>query len=108
MIILNSTFTLDLEGYAITAVDSFVDALTTQKSSLICNMNYGTDWYKLKHRRFDSSWKIDARRYCKDACAFDDRLDFEDVKFSYLDGDTAKVIISVYISQKVIKMSINV
>lgn len=73
----HSTLTSKLGGYTVTAEDSFVDALTTLKGSVIGKPDYGTDLPKLKHRAFNSSWIIDFKRCLKDACKHDPRLEFK-------------------------------
>ncbi len=80
MIIETTNLPLDLEGYAVPAVDSFLHAFTTKKNSVIGHYRYGTDAYKLKHRSYGSEFLIDFKRCCKDACKFDKRLKFTGVQ----------------------------
>jgi hypothetical protein len=106
--IIESTLPLGLDGYAVSCEDSFMDALLTSKNTVVGNLDYGTDWKKLKHRSYNNSWKIDARRYCKDACSHDPRLTFEDVQFDESEIESGKTFLNIYISSKVLKVSADV
>jgi len=65
---------LDRDGFAVSTVLSYLDALITPKGSVIGEPEYGTEFYKLKHRSFNSEWIIDFKRCLKDATKFDKRL----------------------------------
>ena len=75
--ITHTTLSSKINGYAVSAEDSFVDALTTLKGSVIGNPEYGTILPKLKHRPFNNSWIIDFKRCLKDACLHDPRLEYK-------------------------------
>jgi len=68
--------TLDRDGYAVAPILSYLDALITPKGSVINEPEYGTEFYKLKHRAFNNEWLIDFKRCLKDATKFDKRLVF--------------------------------
>ena len=93
--ILDTTIPTDKDGYAVTAVDSFIDGLTTPRYSVIEEPHYGTDLHKLKHRSFSSGWIIDLRRCLKDACIFDPRLVFADAHIDASNIAEGKVLFDV-------------
>jgi phage baseplate assembly protein W len=101
--IVNSTLPLGLDGYAVSAQDSFIDALKTPKGSVIGNFNYGTDWFNLKHKPYNSNWKLLAKRYCKDACAFDKRLNFTKLEFNEDEILNGKIYLDIHINNYVLK-----
>jgi phage baseplate assembly protein W len=94
--ITHSTLSSKLDGYAVTAEDSFVDALTTLKGSVIGNPEYGTILPKLKHKPFNNSWIIDFKRCLKDACKHDPRLEFKSAIID--DSNVAEGSISFIVS----------
>jgi len=106
--IVSSTLPHNDDRYAVTVENSFIDALTTAKGSVIGNPRYGTDFYKLKHRPFNSSWLIDFRRCCKDACSFDPRLKYRGLVFDKSEISTGKLYFEIQISYYKLKGSINV
>jgi len=106
--IINSTLSLSTDGYAVTADESFMDALTTPKGSVIGKPNYGTDFYKLKHRGFNSSWIIDFKRCLKDACQHDDRLAFKKAVVNQNEVDAGNLYFDVYIANYIVKGVVNV
>ena len=106
--VVNSTLPLGLDGYAVSCEDSFIDGLTTPQGCVIGNLKYGTKWHTLKHRPFDSSWQIDARRFCKDACEHDVRLNFQNVKFNDSEIGDGKLYIDIYINHQILKVLVNV
>jgi phage baseplate assembly protein W len=106
--LINTPVTLGLEGYAVTPEASFMDALTTPKGSVICNAKYGTKFHELKHRPFNSSWKIDFKRCLKDACSFDSRLSFDKVVLNDSEVDIGKLNFEVYTTTSIIKGATNV
>jgi len=106
--ITNSTLELSTDGYAVTADKSFMDALTTPKGSVIGKPDYGTDFYKLKHRPFNSSWIIDFKRCLKDACKHDPRLAFKKAVVNQNEVDIGKLHFEVYIANYIIKGFVNV
>ena len=75
--VIDSFLPVTYQHYAVTAEDSFRDALTTAKGSSPLAPFYGTYMYLLKHRVMNAEWVIDFRRCLKDACAFDPRLEFD-------------------------------
>lgn len=85
-----------IDGYAVSAEDSFVDALTTLKGSVIGNPEYGTILPRLKHKPFNNSWIIDFKRCLKDACTHDPRLEFKTALVD--DSNVAKGTISFIVS----------
>ncbi len=95
--ITSNNLPLGLDGYAVTADKSFVDAFNTPKGSVIGNYDYGTLAYKLKHRPFNTSWIIDFKRACKDACKHDPRLVFKGVKVDTKDASIGKIYFEVEI-----------
>ncbi len=74
---------LDRDGFAVSPILSYLDALITPKGSVIGESEYGTEFYKLKHRSFNNSWLIDFKRYLKDATKFDNRLVFVSSTLEY-------------------------
>ena len=99
---LNTTIPTDKHGFANTADESFYDALVTRKRSVICLPEYGTDFLKRKHRVLNSSSLIDFRRDFRDACNFDPRLHFQDVKFDVNEMSAGVVKFDVYLSVGII------
>jgi len=99
---LETTIYIDKDGYSNTPDESFYDALTTRKKSVICNPDYGTDFVKRKHRNLDSSTLIDFRRDFKNACSFDPRLNFQDVKYDLVEMSIGVVRFDVYLSVGII------
>ena len=63
--------------FLVTEEKSFMDALTTPIGTVVGRYDYGTSFYKLKHRTFTTDLLIEAKRAIKDACKFDSRLHFE-------------------------------
>lgn len=106
--IVNSTLPLGLDGYAVSCEDSFIDALKTPKGSVIGNLDYGTDFHKLKHRPFNSSWLIDFRRYCKDACSFDPRLTYRGLRFDESEVSNGRLYFEIQIGYYRLKGLVNV
>jgi phage baseplate assembly protein W len=106
--ILDSSLPIDLDGYEVSAEDSFVHALTTVRGSIIHNRGYGTDFHKLKHRPFNQLWLIDFRRYAKDACKYDDRLEFKGMDIDDSHIDKGKITFSLYVGVHTIEGAINV
>jgi len=78
--ITSSTLPIDLDGYAVSQTDSFIDALTTPFGSVIGKRDYGTNLHLLKHRTYNTSWMIDFKRSLKDACKHDPRLIFKSAR----------------------------
>ena len=78
---LATTIPTDSNGFAVTPVDSWLDALMTRPRMVIGKPEYGTLFPTRKHKTFNQSAVIDFRRDFRDACAFDPRLNFQDVKF---------------------------
>lgn len=74
---------LDRDGFAVSPILSYLDALITPKGSVIGEPEYGTDFYKLKHRSFNNSWLIDFKRCLRDATKFDNRLVFVGSSLEY-------------------------
>ena len=105
---INESLELSNDGYAVTIGDSFIHALTTKKKSVIGHYEYGTYVYKLKHRPFDSSWIIDFKRCCKDACKWDERLIFNGVTVESNEISTGVISFDLAIGQLILKGSINV
>ena len=101
---LPSTF----DGFLVTQIDSFLDCLTTPKKSVVHNLDYGTDLHKLKHRSFNTAWIIDFKRCLKDACKYDNRLDFKNAYLDDSDIATGVLRFEVQISQYFIKGSVDV
>jgi len=106
--ILNSTLPIGLDGYAVRAEKSFIDALTTLKGSVIGKPDYGTILPRLKHKSFDGSWIIDFKRCLKDACKHDPRLKFKGAKIDTQDIGIGKVYFDVQIDFYNIKGVANV
>lgn len=106
--IVNSTLPLGLDGYQVTAEQSFIDGLTTQKGSVIGKPDYGTDMYKLKHRSFNSSWLIDLKRCFKDACKHDPRLTYKSSTIDTSEVANGKVYFEVFIGFYRLKGVVNV
>lgn len=106
--ILNSSLPLGLDGYKVTAEQSFVDGLTTPKGSVIGKPDYGTDFPKLKHRSFDSSWLIDLKRCFKDACKHDERLTYKSSTINADEIGNGKVYFEVFIGFYSLKGVLNV
>ncbi len=106
--ILNTTLPLGLDGYAVSAEQSFVDGLTTLKGSVIGKPDYGTILPKLKHRAFDSSWIIDFKRCLKDACKHDPRLEFKNATVNTESIGAGKVYFDVKIGYFILKGVVNV
>jgi hypothetical protein len=106
--ILSDNLPLGLDGYAVSVADSFIHAFTTKKGTVIGNYEYGTEVYLLKHRPYNSSWLIDFKRCCKDACKFDPRLSFEKVVLDDSKVDIGKLNFEVHTIVSVIKGFINV
>jgi phage baseplate assembly protein W len=94
--------------YATSEEESFRDTLATQKGSVICNPDYGTNLFKLKHRSFDSEWVIDFRRCLKDACRYDPRLKFRGADIDSSQVGEGTISYKVYIENKIIEGVINV
>ena len=105
---INNNLSLSNDGYAVSTGNSFYHCLTTKKESVIGHYEYGTDLYKLKHRSFDSSWIIDFKRCCKDACKWDERLSFKKVVIDSSQVGAGIILFDVYIGELILKGSINV
>lgn len=101
-----ATTPLDLEGYTVSPEDSFYHALTTPKGWVIGLMDYGTGFRELKHRALNNSTIIDIKRYCKDACAFDDRLNFISATVDNANLSIGIIYIIVELSIGQIKMKV--
>ncbi len=86
-----------LEGYEVNSVDSFFDALTTPKGSVIHYPEYGTILHTLKHRGIDGDWLIDFKRCLKDACAFDKRLTYKGSDIDTSEAGVGVIRFEVYI-----------
>jgi len=108
MQILSDNSPLGLDGYAVSVADSFIHAFTTKKGTVIGNYDYGTDAHKLKHRPYNSSWLIDFKRCCKDACKWDKRLVFNGVTIDDTQVGAGKLYFDVQIGQYTLKGLINV
>jgi len=106
--ILNSTLPFGMKGYEVSAEQSFIDALTTPKGSVIGKSDYGTDFYKLKHKPFNNEWIIDFKRCLKDACKFDPRLEFRGARIDTSDIGAGKVYFEVDINFYSLKGVVNV
>ena len=106
--ITSSTLELSTDGYAVTVDKSFIDALTTPLGSVIDKEDYGTKFYELKHRPFNSSWLIDFRRYCKDACSFDPRLEYRGLRFDESEVSKGKLYFEIQIGYYRLKGLVNV
>lgn len=108
IIIANTTETLTIEGYAVSATDSFVDALNTPLGSVVGNPTYGTILSRLKHDVYNNSFLIDVKRCLKDACKFDDRLEFISANVNRRNENTDTVYFDVYFKEFYLKGSFNV
>jgi len=106
--IIDSTLPLGLDGYAVTAEDSFSDALMTIKGSVIGKPDYGTNLLRLKHREFNSSWIIDFKRCLKDACKHDPRLKFKSASVNASNVGAGRFYFDVNIATCIIKGVVNV
>jgi len=106
--ITSPTLELSTDEYAVTADKSFMDALTTPLGSVIGKEDYGTKFYELKHRPFNSSWIIDFKRCLKDACKHDPRLAFKKAVVNQSEADIGKLHFEVYITNYIIKGTVNV
>lgn len=106
--ILNSNLPLKMDGYKVSAEQSFIDGLTTQKGSVIGKPDYGTDLPKLKHRPFGTSWLIDFRRCLKDACKHDPRLEFKSALIDDSEIGAGRIHFTVQIGYYTIKGVVNV
>jgi len=95
--ILSSNLPLGMDGYQVSAEDSFIDAFNTPKGSVIGKPDYGTDAHKLKHRSFNSSWIIDFKRCLKDACKHDPRLTYKNALVDVSSASSGKIYFNVYI-----------
>jgi len=95
-----------MTGFFVSPAKSFMDSLTTPKGSVIGKPEYGTEFYKLKHRSFNTEWIIDAKRCFKDACRFDDRLSYNGATIEELEN--GKIFWSVDIGVDVVEGSLNV
>lgn len=95
---LDTTILTDDFGYAVSAVDSWLDALMTRPNMLIAKHEYGTGFSMHKHRSLNQGTLIDFRRDFKDACNFDPRLSFNSVDF-YIDKIAIGIVaFDVYLS----------
>jgi len=101
-----ATTSFDLEGYAVSVEDSFYHALTTPKGWVVGRMNYGTGFRELRHRALNSSTMIDMKRYCRDACAFDERLNFISATIDMTNISIGFVYITVELTIGQIKMKV--
>lgn len=86
-----------LDGYEVSLIDSFFDALTTPKGSVIYYPEYGTILYTLKHRGIDGDWLIDFKRCLKDACSFDKRLTYKNSNINASEAGAGVITFEVYI-----------
>ena len=75
--VVNAFLPVTYQHYAVSAEDSFRDALTTPRGSSPLAPHYGTLLYLLRHRPMSVEWLLDFKRCLKDACAFDSRLNLE-------------------------------
>lgn len=108
MEIINSTLPLGSDGYAVTPEKSFIDGLTTPKGSVIGKPEYGTEYYKLKHRGFNSSWIIDFKRCLKDACKHDPRLIYKNSTIDDSEIGNGRLYYEVFLEYGSIKGVLNV
>jgi len=99
---LRTTIPTDGFGFAVTPVDSWLDALMTRPRMVIGEPKYGTLFPTRKHRTLAQSTLIDYRRDFKDACAFDPRLTFEGVQFYLSEISVGKVGFEVRLKTGVI------
>ena len=107
--VVNSLLPVTYQHYAVTAEDSFRDALTTPKGSSPLAPFYGTYMYLLKHRVMNAEWVIDFRRCLKDACAFDPRLEFDKAVVDDSQISLGRAVYDVYLKDgNIIKGSVNV
>jgi len=106
--ILSDNLPLGLDGYAVSIADSFIHAFTTKKNTVIGNYAYGTDVHLLKHRPYNSSWLIDFKRCCKDACKWDKRLVFNGVIVNDAEVDAGKIYFDILIGHYILKGLVNV
>jgi len=106
--ILESNLPLGLDGYAVSAEQSFVDALTTLKGSVIGKPDYGTDLPRLKHRSFNNAFVIELKRYMKDACKHDPRLEFKSASINASNVGAGRIYFDVYIANYILKGVVNV
>lgn len=81
---LDTTIPTDIHGYAVSADQSFYDALTTPKGSVV-GSRYGTDFHKYKHRSLSTGTLIDMKRCLRDACVHDPRLSFQKAELDLTD-----------------------
>jgi phage baseplate assembly protein W len=101
-----ATTPLDLDGYAVSVEDSFYHALTTPKGWVVGRMNYGTGFRELRHRALNSSTMIDIKRYCRDACAFDARLNFISANIDMTNMSAGFIYVTVELSIGKIEMKV--
>ncbi|MBL0703216.1 MAG: hypothetical protein JJV95_04465 [Sulfurospirillum sp.] len=106
--ILSSNLPLGLDGYLVTAEQSFIDGLTTQRGSVIGKPDYGTDLPRLKHKAFGSDWLIEFRRCLKDACKHDPRLEFKSALINDSEVGAGKLYFDVQIGHYILKGLVNV
>jgi hypothetical protein len=99
---LNTTIPTDSNGYAVTPIDSWIDALMTRPRMVIGKPNYGTPFPTRKHRSLGNGELIDFRRDFKDACVFDPRLTFEKVDFDLSQVNSGTVGFDVHLSVGII------
>lgn len=106
--IIKTDLPLTKEGYAVTASDSFIDCLTTPLKSVIGKPEYGTDLFKLKHKTISTSFLIDLKRCCKDACKHDERLTFLNAEIDMALTNKDVVFFDVYFKNYSLKASLYV
>jgi len=99
---LQTTIPTDRHGFAVDPVESWLDALMTRPRMVIGKEKYGTPFPTRKHRTLNQSSIIDFKRDFKDACAFDPRLGFDNVKFDLSEASIGVVKFDVYLSIGVI------
>jgi hypothetical protein len=94
---LDTTIPTDLDGFAVDPVESFYDALTTKRGSVIGNYKYGTEFHKRKHRALTTATLIDYKRDLRDACGFDPRLSFQRADLDLTQINEGVVMFDVYV-----------
>jgi len=99
---LRTTIPTDGFGFAVTPVDSWLDALMTRPRMVIGKPEYGTLFPTRKHRNLAQGTLIDYRRDFKDACKFDPRLKFQGVRFDVSEVSIGIVYFEVTLSTGVI------
>ena len=99
---LNTSIPTDSNGYAVTPIDSWLDALMTRPRMVIGKPTYGTPFPTRKHRSLGNGELIDFVRDFKDACAFDPRLTFEKVDFDLSQVSSGTVGFDVHLGIGVI------